>query len=184
MNKRNVLRYVAALLAFFVLGCGAALVLRAYDARMDSPAPLDGGKTLDLSAFGFTLRVPQTYALYDLTQDHLASGGDALFAGCAEGDGRALFLYCYTNMQGDAISDYDEQELVTYYTGAGCEDVRTRTLAGRRFICYSAQAQTEADSAFSTWHAYETWDETLQLVFETQMSASEILPILATLQFN
>ena len=182
MDKRDVLRYLAALLVVFCLGCGAALGLRAYDAHMDSPAPLTGGQTLDLAAFGFTLRAPESFTLYDVTQDNLAAGGDALFAGCAAGDGQALYFYCYGNEQGDDIGDYGEQELVTYYTGAGCSAVRTREFGGRRFICYSAQV--ERDGEIQTWHSFETWDERMQLVFETQMAQSDVLPMLATLQFN
>ena len=184
MTKRDILHYVAALAVFFALGCGAALGLRAYDRQADTPAPLEGGQLLDLSAFGFTLRAPETFALYDLTQDHLAAGGDALFSGCASGDGQTLYLYCYRNDQGDAIDDYAEQELVTYYVNAGCEDVRTRTLGGRRFICYSAQVYSDEAGEVQIWHTYETWDGAMQLVFETQMPARDVLPMLATLQFN
>lgn len=184
MTKRDILRYVAALAAFFALGCGAALILRAYDRQADTPTPLTGGQLLDLSAFGFTLRVPDAYALYDLTQDHLSSGGDALFAGCASGEGQTLYLYCYRNEQGDAIDDYAEQELVTYYVSAGGEDVRTRTLGGRRFICYSAQVLSDEDGEAQLWHTYETWDGELHLVFETQLAARDALPMLATLEFN
>ena len=181
MNRRNVFSYLAALLAVFLLGCGAALALRAYDQRLDAPAPLSGGKALDLSAFGFTLRVPQEFTLHDTTPATSPSDGGALFSGCAEGGDQALYLYCYKNDQGDSIDGYTEQELVTYYMSAGCADVRTRELGGRRFICYSAQA--EVDGETQTWRCYETWDASTQLVFETRMAAKDTLAILATIEF-
>ena len=179
MKSKNAFLYLAALAAFFLLGCGTAFVLRALDIKADSPAPLEGGQALSLP--GLTLRVPESYFLEDYTE--LTDEADVLFTVIAQDGAQALYLHGYTNEQGDTISDYPEQELVTYYTHAGCEEVRTRVIGGRRFICYSAQAQAD-DGRYQIWYAYETWDAALHLVIETNMYSQDVLPILMTMEFT
>ena len=109
-------------------------------------------------------------------------GGDALFAGCAYGEGQELYLYCYANEQGDNMESYSEQEMVNYYTTAGAREVRMRTFGGRRFICYRWDIPTE--NGYETWDTYETWNEDIHLVFETRMNPWVALAILQTITFT
>lgn len=182
MTKKNVFKFIAALLCCFLFGCCATLALHVFDTHFDMPAPLSGGQTIDFSAYGFTLTVPDTYALNDYTTNNFAEGGDALFAGCTYSGGQELYIYCYANPEGDNIAVYSEQELVTHYTAAGGLEVRTRTLGGRRFICYRAEVYTE--NGFETWDTYETWDERMHIVFETRMNPWDVLPMLQTIAFT
>lgn len=182
MSTRHKLLYAASVAACFLIGCIAALALQAYDAREASPTPLPEGQTIDFSAYGFTLTVPETYSLNDYTANNLSEGDNALLAGCtydAEGE---LYIFCYANEAGDRLTDYDEQEVFSYYIAAGLEDVRTRTLGGRRFVCYRADVQM--DEGTQVWYTYETWDASIHLRFETRMTPSEVLPILATIAFT
>jgi len=182
MKNKTAIRFLAALLCCFLFGCGASLGLYLYDQHFDMPAPLSSGQTIDFSAYGFTLTVPDGYALNDYTTNNFSEGGDALFAGCAYGGGEELYIYCYANAQGDALSAYSEQELVSHYTAAGAKEVRTRTLGGRRFICYRAEIYTE--NGIETWDTYETWDESMHVVFETRMNPWTVLPMLQTITFT
>ena len=170
-------RYAIALVVFFVIGCFAAMALRAYDVRKDTPQPIEDAQVFDFSAGGFTLSAPHGT---QLTEYYSPDG--MLFSGMLSDGEQTLLLYSYVNDQGDTIDDYTDQVLVTYYMNAGCDDVRMRTLGNRRFVCYSAQVATE--SGAQTWHVYETWDATTRLVIETQMSDDDALPILTTLSFS
>lgn len=182
MSIKNKLLYAASVAVCFLAGCVIALILRAYDARDAAPVPITGGQTIDFSAYGFTLTVPDGYSLNDYTANNLNEGGSALFAGCAYEEGSELYIFCYQNESGDRLDAYDEQEVVSYYISAGCDEVRTRTFGGRRFICYRASLQTE--SGMETWDTYETWDESIQISFETRMAPADVLPILATITFT
>ena len=181
MNKVSLLKYLAALLCCVLLGCGVVLCLHLYDTHFDMPAPLSGGQTIDFSSYGFTLTVPDGYALNDYTTNNFAEGGDALFAGCAYGGGQELYIFCYANAQGDSIHDYSEQELVSHYSAAGALEVRTRSFSGRQFITYRSEVHTE--NGLETWDSYETWDKDIHLVFETRMNPWDALPILQTITF-
>lgn len=181
MNKKTILHFIAAMAACFAIGCAMAGVVHLYDLTFDTPAPITGGQTIDFSAYGFTLTVPDGYALNDYTTSNFAEGGNALFAGCAYYEGNELYIYCYKNEAGDDLSDYPEQDIVTHYTSAGAVDVRFRTLGERPFICYTVSVL--GDEGTETWYTYETWDEGHQLVFETRMSPSAALPILGTIAF-
>ena len=174
MTKR---RYVLALIAVFLLGCAAALGLRAYDTHKDSPQPISDAEVFDFSAGGFTLSAPLGSRL---TEYHPADG--MLFSGMLSDGDQTLLLFCYANDTGDTIEDFTDQALVTYYTNAGCGDVRMRTLGERRFICYSAKVRTQSEGD-QTWYVYETWDEATLLVIETMTSPDDALPILTTLSF-
>ena len=126
--------------------------------------------------------MPDGFSLNDYTTNNRAEGGNAVFAGCAYEGERELYIFCYDNEAGDSIADYGEQELVTYYMGAGASDVRLRTLGGRRFICY--RVRVEAGGEAQAWDTYETWDSAHQLTFETRMEPGDVLPILATVSFT
>ena len=180
MKIRNIL------LAFFVcilFGCGTVLILRTYDHFMDDPAPITGGQLLSSPSLGISLRFPEAWELNDNTPEAMEDNNDILYAVSATGpNGRALYLYVYLNEQGDHIDAYSDQELVSYYMHSGCDDVRMRTLSDRRFICYRAAVETENGNEY--WHAYETWDPSVHIVFETQMLSSGTLPILRTLTLS
>ena len=178
--KKNVILYVLALVFCFAVGCGGALVLRYIDAA--EIKPLSGGQTWDLSTFDFTMRVPEDAVVTDHTRENAELGGGALYAGSSVGKDGALYLFCYANETGDSLKDYEDQDVVSYYMGAGAESVRTRMISGRKFVCYRAYVLTEEGE--QAWDTYETWDETLQISFETQMSESVVLPMLATLEFS
>ena len=102
MSTRHKLLYAASVAACFLIGCIAALALQAYDAREASPTPLPEGQTIDFSAYGFTLTVPETYSLNDYTANNLSEGDNALFAGCtydAEGE-LYICLQAHTSQEG------------------------------------------------------------------------------------
>lgn len=181
MNKKNTLQYIAALIGCFLLGCAIALGLSAYDRHAESITPLSSGQTIDFTAYGFTLTVPEDFALNDYTTNNRAEGGNALFAGCLYGAAGELYVFCYENASGDNLAAYSEQEVVSYYMSAGMTDVRMRTFGGRRFIAY--RAEVSGPDGIETWTTYETWDETMQIAFETRMAPGDVLPILATLAF-
>ena len=180
--KKSTIQYILALIACFAVGCGIALGLNAYDRHSERITPISGGQTIDFSAYGFTLTVPDDFSLNDYTTNNAAEGGNALFAGCVYGSLGELSLFCYANESGDSLRQHREQDVVTYYMNAGATDVRLRTLGGRRFICYRATVDRE-DGA-ETWDTYETWDGDIQLTFETRMSPGDVLPILATIAFT
>jgi len=178
--KKNTVLYILALVLCFAIGCGAALLLRYMDAQ--TIKPLSGGQIWDLSVLGFSLRVPEDTVIADHTRENLEQGGKALYAGSSAGKDGTLYLFCYANESGDRLDSYDDQDLVSYYMGAGASSVRTRIIGGRKFICYRAHVLTEEGE--QAWDTYETWDETLQISIETQMNESVVLPILATIEFS
>ena len=178
--KKNTLLYLLALAGCFLLGCAVSLGLRFFDSQ--AIKPLRGGQVWDLSTFGFTMRVPEEAILADHTRENAELGGNALFAGSAEGKDGTLYLFCYENESGDRLEDYPDQDVVSYYMSAGATSVRTRIIGGRKFVCYRAVVLT--DEGEQTWDTYETWDETLQVSFETQMAEGAVLPMLATIQFD
>ena len=178
--KKNTILYILALILCFFIGCGAALLLRYMDAQ--EIKPLSGGQTWDLSTFGFTMHVPEDATIADHSRENIELGGNALYAGSSTGKDGALYLFCYENETGDRLDSYDDQDVVSYYMNAGASSVRTRMLAGRKFICYRAHVLTEEGE--QAWDTYETWDEMLQISFETQMDESVVLPMLATIQFS
>ena len=162
--KKSTVQYILALVICFAVGCGIALGLNAYDKNAERITPISGGQTIDFSAYGFTLTVPDD------------------FAGCAYGEIGELYIFCYINDSGDELRQYGEQEVVTYYMNAGATDVRMRTLGGRRFICY--RATVNGQDGEETWDTYETWNEDIQISFETRMNPDDVLPILATITFT
>ncbi len=183
MKTKPFLQFLAAMLCCLLLGCAIALGIHLYDRQFDLPARLSGGQTIDFSAYGFTLTVPDGYALNDYTTNNFAEGGDALFAGCAyDGAGSELYIYCYANPEGDAIEEHEESVLVSHYMSAGASEVRTRTLGGRRFICY--RVEVEMEDGPQIWDTYETWDASTHLVFETRMHPRDVLPALQTITFT
>ena len=184
MNRASsILKSAALLTGAFLLGCLFALGLRAYDARSERITPISGGQTIDFSEYGFHLTVPDGYSLADYTTNNRAEGGNAVFAGCAfDESGNELYIFCYDNETGDSVSDYGEQELVSYYMRSGADEVRLRMLGGRRFICYLATVET--GDGPQTWATYETWDSAHQVTFETRMTPETVLPILATIDFD
>ena len=178
--KKNTLLYLLALAGCFLLGCAVSLGLSIWDSQ--TIKPMKGGQVWDLSSFGFTLRVPEDAVLGDHSRENAELGGNALYAGCASGRDGTLYLFCYENATGDRLADYPDQDVVTYYMSAGATSVRTRIIGGRKFVCYRAVVLTEDGE--QTWDTYETWDETLQISFETQMAESTVLPMLATIAFE
>ena len=178
--KKNTLLYILALVGCFVLGCAVSLGLSIWDSQ--TIKPMKGGQVWDLSAFGFAMRVPEDAAIADHSRENAELGGNALYAGSAAGRDGTLYLFCYANESGDRLEDYPDQEVVSYYMSAGATSVRTRIIGGRKFVCYRAVVLTEEGE--QTWDTYETWDETLQISFETQMAESTVLPILATIGFD
>jgi len=178
--KKDILLYIAALIACFLIGCLVTLGFRLADSQ--EIKPMNGGQVWNLSRFGFSMRVPDDAVIADHTAENAALGGNALYAGSAAGKDGTLYLFCYENEECDSISDYPDQDLVTYYMNAGASSVRTRIIGDRRFICYRAIVLTEEGE--QAWDTYETWDETLQISFETQMQPDVVLPILATLEFE
>ena len=128
------------------------------------------------------MRVPEDAAIADHSRENAELGGNALYAGSAAGRDGTLYLVCYANESGDRLEDYPDQDVVSYYMSAGATSVRTRIIGGRKFVCYRAVVLTEEGE--QTWDTYETWDETLQISFETQMAETAVLPILATIEFD
>lgn len=182
MNKASVFKAAAGIVGAFLLGCAAALLLSWFDSREAEITPISGGQTIDFSAYGFTLTVPDGFSLNDYTTNNRAEGGNAVFAGCAYEGGQELYIFCYDNEAGDSVAGYGEQELVSYYMESGASDVRLRTLGGRRFVCY--RVRVESGSETQTWDTYETWDSAHQITFETRMAPGDVLPILATISFT
>ena len=178
--KKNTILYILALILCFVLGCSAALFLRYVDAQ--EITPMSGGQVWDLSTFGFTMRVPEDAVIADHSRENAELGGNALYAGSSAGKDGTLYLFCYENETGDRLDSYDDQDVVSHYMSAGASSVRTRIIGGRKFVCYRAHVLTEDGE--QAWDTYETWDETLQISFETQIAESVVLPILATIEFS
>lgn len=179
--KKKVILYILSLIIFFLLGFGATLILKTIDSQ--PIRPLEGGQILDFSNFGFTMRAPESAILRDHTQDNQIDGGDALYAGSitTEEDG-VLYVFCYENLSGDSLDGYSDQEVVTHYMNAGATDVRMREFGGRPFIGY--RASILGTDGEQLWDTYETWNEKLQITFETRMRPETVLPILATLTFS
>lgn len=178
--KKNTVLYILSLVLCFAVGCGVTAILRTIDAQ--EVKPLSGGQTWDLSTFGLRLRVPEDAVIADHSRENAEQGGNALYAGSSSGKDGTLYLFCYENASGDLLDSYDDQDVVSYYMSAGASSVRTRIISGRKFICYRAHVLTEEGE--QAWDTYETWDEKLQVSFETQMDESVVLPILATLDFS
>lgn len=178
--KKNTILYILALVLCFVLGCSAALFLRYVDAQ--EITPMSGGQVWDLSTFGFTMRVPEDAVIADHSRENAELGGNALYAGSSAGKDGTLYLFCYENETGDRLDSYSDQDVVSHYMSAGASSVRTRIIGGRKFVCYRAHVLTEDGE--QAWDTYETWDETLQISFETQIAESVVLPILATIEFS
>ena len=178
--KKDTLLYIAALVGCFLFGCCITLGFRIMDSQ--EIKPLKGGQAWDLSQFSFGMRVPEDAVISDHTRENAELGGNALYAGSANGHDGTLYLFCYENEAGDRLDNYADQDVVSYYMSAGASSVRTRIIAGRKFICYRAHVLTEEGE--QAWDTYETWDETLQISFETQMDESIVLPILATIDFS
>ena len=84
--KKSTVQYILALVICFAVGCGIALGLNAYDKNAERITPISGGQTIDFSAYGFTLTVPDDFAMNDYTTNNASEGGNALFAGCAYGE--------------------------------------------------------------------------------------------------
>ena len=180
MNRKNILQYILALIVCFLLGMALALGLRALDMR--TIAPLEGGQTLEFTDFGFTMRVPETAVLRDHTEENYQNGGDALYAGSitTQEDG-VLYVFCYENAALDNILSYPQKELIHHYMSAGATDVRMREFGSRSFVCYRAAITGPAGPEL--WDTYETWNETVQITFETRMSPDTALPLLFTMDF-
>ena len=181
MNKKNTLLYILTLVVCFLFGLLFTLGLRMMDMR--SVKPLQGGQTLAYTDFGFTMRVPETSIVRDHTEENYQGGADALYAGSitTQEDG-VLYLFCYENTEHDNLAAHDERDVVAHYMSAGATQVRTREFGGRRFICY--RASILGPDGEELWDTYETWDERLQITFETRMSPDNVLPILATIVFS
>lgn len=181
MNRKNVLQYVLSLIIFFLLGIALASCLRMLD--MKDIEPLSGGQTLNYADFGFSMRVPESAIVRDHTMDNLDAGGDALYAGSitTQEDG-VLYLFCYENTAQDSLENHREQDVVSHYMSAGANDVRIRDFGGRPFVCY--RANVLGTDGEQLWDTYETWNERIQISFETRMASDDVLPILATLDFS
>ena len=114
--KKSTIQYILALIACFAVGCGIALGLNAYDRHSERITPISGGQTVDFSAYGFTLTVPDDFSLNDYTTNNAAEGGNALFAGCATDvrlrtlGGRRFICYRATVDRGDGEETWDTYE--------------------------------------------------------------------------
>ena len=73
--KKSTVQYILALVICFAVGCGIALGLNAYDKNAERITPISGGQTIDFSAYGFTLTVPDDFAMNDYTTNNAAEGG-------------------------------------------------------------------------------------------------------------
>ena len=180
MNRKSVFQYITALVVCFLLGIALALGMRALDMRRITP--LEGGQTLDYADFGFTMRVPDSAIVRDHTMENFEAGDDALYAGSitTQEDG-VLYLFCYENASSDNLEDHDEQDVVSHYMHAGATQVRMRELGGRRFVCY--RSAILGPDGEQLWDTYETWNERIQITFETRMAPGDVLPILASIEF-
>lgn len=175
MNRKNVLSYLLALCVLFAVGSAAALLLREYDRRTEDVAPLAEGRQLSFPLCGFALTVPEDAQVLE------ADPGDgALYAASIVMEDGILRFAAYENETGERIETLDAQQLVTRYASAGAEDVRLRTLGGRLFIEYAVTLNSEAAQARRCL-LFETWDEHIQLIFETDLSERGALPILASI---
>ena len=175
MNRKNVLSYLLALCVLFAVGSAAALLLREYDRRAEDIAPLAEGRQLSFPLCGFALTVPEDAQVLE------ADPGDgALYAASIVMEKGVLRFAAYENETGERIETLDAQQLVTRYASAGAEDVRLRTLGGRLFIEYAVTLDSEAAQARRCL-LFETWDEHVQLIFETDLSERGALPILASI---
>ena len=101
----------------------------------------------------------------------------ALYAASIVMEKGVLRFAAYENETGERIETLDAQQLVTRYASAGAEDVRLRTLGSRLFIEYAVTLDSEARRCL----LFETWDEHIQLIFETDLSERGALPILASI---
>lgn len=175
MNRKNVCTYLLALCVLFALSCGAALLLREYDRRAEAVAPLAEGRQVSFPLCGFSLTVPEDAEVLE------ADPGDgALYAATIVTAEGVLRFAAYENETGERIGELDAQQLVTQYVQAGAEDVRLRTLGERLFIGYTVTL-SGADGTSRRYALYETWDERIQLIFETDLSERAALPILASI---
>ena len=181
MKRKHILLYLLALAAAFIIGCGAVAALFYMDSH--EYTPLEGGQSVSFADFGFSLSVPEDFRIFDETQARLDAGNDVLYAGRLGKDDTVLHLYCYENTEGDDLAAHDPQDVVTHYMSAGAAEVRMRDFGGRPFICYRAEVLAE-DKGIEIWDAYETWNPRVQIVFETQAAPRDVLPILATIQFD
>ena len=181
MTKKNVLLYLLALIVCFLLGLFLALGLRALDMRKIEP--ISGGQQLDFTDFGFTMRVPASAIVRDHTLESEENGDSTLYASSftTQEDG-VLYLFCYENVQRDSLKNHSEKDVVAHYMSAGANEVRMRDFGGRRFICY--RASVLGPDGEELWDTYETWNERVQITFETRMQPSKVLPILATIEFS
>ena len=175
MNRKNVCAYLLALCALFAAGCGAALLLREYDRRAEAVAPLAQGQQAAFPLCGFTLTVPEDAQVLE------ADPGDgALFAASIVTADGVLRFAAYENETGERIGELDAQQLITRYVQAGAGDVRLRTLGDRPFIEYTV-APSGTDRRYTL---FETWDERIQLIFETDMDERAALPVLASIAWE
>ena len=181
MKNKNVRLYLLALAVCFLIGCGAVLALSYMDSH--EYAPLEGGKAVEFTDFGFTMSVPEDYRVFDQTQASLDAGNDVLYAGMIGQGDHLLYLYCYENTVGDNLQDHSPKDVVAHYMNAGATDVRMREFDGVPFICYHAEVTAE-EGETQRWYSYETWNGREQIVFETQSAPADILPILATIDFE
>lgn len=181
MNRKAAFHYILALAAAFMLGCVGTLVLSYIDRH--EITPLQGGKTVDYSDFGFSMSVPEDAVVLDQTQESLEGGNDVLYAGTITSGQDVLHLYIYENAEGDNLAEHKPQDVVTHYMSAGAIDVRMREFGGRPFICYRANVLFE-EGHVEVWDSYETWNERFQFVLETQAQPDSVLPILATITFQ
>lgn len=147
------------------------------DRLEEHPALLQGGQTIDLSSFGFTLQVPESYSLSDLTE--AGSSRLTVVLGNAED---SFYIYCYPNEAMDSIENVSHLDMVRYYMRSGCDQVRPRALGGRTFISYRALIKSLTGD--EDWYVYETWDPDQHLIFETRMLPASMLPILSTIKFT
>ena len=175
MNRKNVCAYLLALCALFAVSCGAALLLREYDRRAEAVAPLTEGRQVSFPLCGFALTLPEDAEMLE------ADPGDgALYAASIVTVEGMLRFAAYENETGERIGELDAQQLVIQYMQAGAGDVRLRTLGDRLFIGYTV-ALSGADGTSRRYALYETWDERIQLIFETDMDERTALPILASI---
>lgn len=94
--KKSTVQYILALVICFAVGCGIALGLNAYDKNAERITPLSGGQTIDFSAYGFTLTVPDDFAMNDYTTNNAAEGGNALFCRLRlRGNRRTVYFLLY-----------------------------------------------------------------------------------------
>ncbi|MBQ8092381.1 MAG: hypothetical protein IJ242_02235 [Clostridia bacterium] len=170
--------FLLAIVISFLIGTGITAALLHSDRAAEHPVPLENGQTVDLSPFGFTLRVPETYNIRDLTED----GSTAWLALILGDETDQFYIYSYLNDSADTIDDYEPLDMIRYYMQSGCDQVRTYTFGGRTFVSYRAAIESLTGDEY--WTVFETWNPDLHLVIETQMSINRLLPILATFSFT